>query len=158
MTIAVSVVVKPSSLLLTLMVALYAGVMMVALCIALGLVGELAIWPRLLLALVCVILACIGLVRAVYDRKNYHIDISGVGQIRLKEVRLAEVSPNPDGMLVILLADSTLWPWFLVLRLQDEAGRVHALSILRDSLSAQSFRSLAVACRWVAAHRISELN
>jgi toxin CptA len=158
MSIAVSVTVKPSNLLLALMIVLCTGVSMVALCIFLGLVGELGIWTRLFLGSVCASLAGDGFVRITNNRKNCHIDISGVGQIRVNGAGFAEVGPNPNGKLVILLADSTLWPWLLLLRLQDEAGKVHALPILRDSLSSESFRALAVACRWVAAHRISEIN
>ncbi|HXA48492.1 MAG TPA: flagellar hook-length control protein, partial [Burkholderiaceae bacterium] len=60
MSIAASVVVKPSRLLLTLMVALCVGVIAVAGCIGLGLVGELTPWLRLFLALVCTALAGIG--------------------------------------------------------------------------------------------------
>jgi toxin CptA len=158
MSIAVSVVVKPSNLLLTLMTALCTGVLLVGLCILLGLVGELAIWLRLILALICATMAVAGYAHVLRNRKSYHLDISGAGQIRLTSMAHEEVGSTTSGMLVILLPDSTLWPWLLLLRLQDEGGDVHALPILRDSLSADSFRALAVACRWVAAHRNSELS
>jgi toxin CptA len=158
MSIAASVVVKPSRRLLMLVTCLCLGVIAVAACVAFGLVGELSLWPKVTLTLTCTILAGTGFAQNLSNRKNYHLDISGVGQIRLHEVIHAKVDPKTDGILVILLADSTLWPWLLVLRLQDEGGRVYVLPILPDSLPAASFRSVAVACRWIAAHRFSAEN
>jgi toxin CptA len=158
MSIAASVVVKPSRWLLMLVAILCLGVIAVAACVAFGLVGELSLWLKVALPLSCTTLIGAGFAQNISNRKNYHLDIGGVGQIRLHELIHAKDDPKTDGILVILLADSTLWPWLLVLRLQDEGGRVYTLPILPDSLPAASFRAVAVACRWIAAHRFSAEN
>lgn len=165
MTIAVSVVVKPSRLLLSVLVLLCIGVALVGIAIGLGVVGELSAWVRLACLLCCFAAAGGGLVHAVKRRRNYYLDISGSGQIRLRhmahgpvDVFKSNIIPHEGGMLVVLLADSTLWPRFLMLRLQEDGGIVHVLPVLPDSLPVESFRALGVACRWIAAHRFSEIN
>ncbi len=156
----------PSKRLLTLVLVLCLYVMAIGCVIGLGAVGELAVWARLICALLCVSLAVAGFVRMLRRRKIHHLDISGSGQIRLRVVdatyremsNITPEAPNADGILVTLLADSTLWPHLLMLRLQDEGGWVHRLPILTDSLPAESFRAVSVACRWIAAHRFSRIN
>jgi hypothetical protein len=97
-------------------------------------------------------------------RRTWRLDISGTGQIRLhrtanvgqRRASGAEKSAADDGLLVILLADSTMWPRFLLLRLQDGEGGVHRVVILPDSLPFEAFRAVSVACRWIAAHRFPD--
>jgi hypothetical protein len=166
MSIAASVVVRPSRHLLTLVATLCLGVVAIGGVLALGALAELAFWTRLLCASACLLLAGGGFAATRRGRSAYRLDISGSGQIRLslcvpKAARATDIAasePNEGGMLVTLLADSTLWPHFMLLRLQDQSGRLHALPILPDSVSAESFRALSVACRWIAAHRVSEAN
>lgn len=166
MSIATSVLVIPSRSLLLMTAVLCVCTAAVGCAVGLGAVGELGAWAGWTCALGCVTLAGVGLLTMMQCRKIYHIDISGSGQIRLRFVapdpretpKLAAKEHNADGALVTLLADSTLWSRFLMLRLRDEGGRVHVLPILPDSVSAESFRALSVACRWIAAHRFSELN
>ena len=154
----------PSRSLLTLAVSLCLCAVAVGCAVGLGAVGELPFWLRVVCPIFCVAVACAGFSHLMLQRKIHHLDISGSGQIRLRSVRCDQqektdiAQRNIDGMLVVLLADSTLWPHFLLLRLQDEHGQVHALPILFDSLSTESFRAVSVACRWIAAHRFSETN
>lgn len=65
----------------------------------------------------------------------------GMGRIRRLQVRL--------------LADSTLWPGLLVLRLQGEQGKPIALMLFADSVPPGEFRRLAVALRSHAAQAVS---
>ena len=163
MSIAASVVVSPSKHLLTLAAALCLCVVAIGGALAVGAVGDMALWARLLGASACLLLAGGGFATTLRGQNTYRLDISGSGQIRLLSrapnsphaTDSAACKPNQDGMLVTLLADSTLWPHFMLLRLEDESGRLHALPILPDSVSAESFRALSVACRWIAAHRFS---
>jgi toxin CptA len=158
MSIATSVVVKPSRLMLALVGVLCLGVVFVGIVIGLGMVGELPTWQRMLFAISCILLAPIGFLRTVRMQKFVRLDISGTGQIRLSNsasrsaARENRVSTSTDGTLVSLLPDSTIWPRFLLLRLQAEDGKVYIVPIWPDSLPAESLRAVAVACRWVAAH------
>jgi hypothetical protein len=149
--------------LLALVAALCLGVVAIGGALALGALGDMALWARLLCATACLSLAGGGFAATLRGRNAYRLDISGSGQIRLtllarstsRATEITASDPNEGGMLVTLLADSTLWPHFMLLRLQDQNGRLHALPILPDSVSAESFRALSVACRWIAAHRFS---
>jgi len=143
------------------------AVLLVAGMIGSGLSGDLPQHVRLIIAVICLLLAFMGFFRAFGARKTFHIDISGVGQIRLgQDIDLAasalraqnEVRGQSSGEVVQLLADSTLWPHFMLLRLQSDAGRIISVPVLRDCMSEESFRALAVACHWIAAQNAGAEN
>jgi hypothetical protein len=158
MSIAVSAVIHPSRqlrLALALMcLALVAG--------AVKTFMDNPLPERFLLAGLCILAAFLGFFQSTRKRKTFHIDISGIGQIRLQDYYEVAVSDRPGnpgrkgdgGQLVRLRGDSTLWPNLLLLRLQPESGPPMVLPVLSDSVNAQEFRALAVACRWIAAHNI----
>ncbi|MYM66658.1 hypothetical protein GTP45_07410 [Pseudoduganella sp. FT55W] len=53
------------------------------------------------------------------------------------------------------LGGSTLWPRLLLLRLQDETGRVQLLTVLPDCVARQQWRTVALACRAAARAQIN---
>lgn len=133
--------------------------------VAMGWIGEISLLARLMTGGICLLAAGTGLSRALRVQKTYKIDISGVGQIRLAGItpRSASsssapaplVSPRVDtgrSEVVRLMDGSTLWPYLMLLRLQAEDGRVTIVPVLPDCVSVATFRALAVACRWIAAH------
>jgi hypothetical protein len=158
MSIAVSVVVKPSRLLLITVGSMCFGIAVAAGMIGFAKVGELSLYPRLAIAGGCFFAGLSGFYWTVQARKTFHIDISGVGQIRLVETSVLAASSRQDewlnsnngGAVVRLMSDSTIWPYLLLLRLQDERHRIKVLPILRDCVAADGFRALSVACRWIA--------
>jgi hypothetical protein len=163
MSIAVSAVVKPSRLLFTAVCALCVGVAFAGLMVGFGQVGDLS-WPvRLSLAIFSVFLACFGVCHTVRHQNPIHIDISGVGRLRLTKfdepIGSCQEKNWPhvkdDGEAVRLLSDSTLWPHLLLLRLKTENGKITVVPVLPDSVSRDAFRALSVACRWIAAHNNS---
>ncbi len=102
---------------------------------------------------------------AIQYQRCYQIDISGIGQIRLTGKKsFSEVIsvypkiwrlPNEvirEGELVVIEPGTTLWAHLILLRLKSQTGDISNLIILRDSTSAESFRKLSVACRWILAH------
>ncbi len=160
MSIAVSAVVKPSRLLLTMVGGMCTGIVFVGLMIGAGQIGDLAFLPKISFAVVCVFLAIFGFFRTVQTRKTHHIDISDIGQIRLAEYSPLATSPSQivlsqvrcTGDVVSLMADSTLWSRMLLLRLKTKDQRIMVLPVLPDSINGCGFRALSVACRWIAAH------
>jgi toxin CptA len=160
MSIAVSAVVRPSRLLLAAIGAMCLCILSVAVTVGFGAVGELPFGSRVAIAVICAGTAFSCFFAAIQSRKTFHIDISGVGQIRLSQdndaAGISGSRERPDqrgsGEVVQLLADSTIWPGMLLLRLAGQNRRVTNLLILPDSLAAQDFRALSVACRWIAAH------
>jgi len=157
MSIAVSVIVRPSRLMLAMVCAMCALAAASGVAAALECVRDRApaVWvPVVVFSL---FLAVFGFYHGIRCRKPIHIDISGSGQIRLRQVSAAascaekswpHLQENMDA--VRLLNDSTIWPHLLLLRLQSDSGKITVLPILPDSVSRDSFRALSVACRWVA--------
>jgi toxin CptA len=160
MSIAVSAVVKPSRCLLAMVGCICMGVVFVGLMIGAGQLGGLAFSLRVSIALCCTFLAFFGLYYTVQTRKTHHIDISGIGQIRIVEYSTLAASSSKfvsspwqdTGEVVSLMANSTLWPSVLLLRLKHEDQRITTLSIFPDSIDTEGFRALSVACHWIAAH------
>ena len=153
MSIAVSAVVKPSTLLLGMVTCMSVGISLLGIAIGFGGIGELPSTLRIAYALFSIFLAIFGFYWTVKSRKTHHIDISGIGQIRLGEYRHSSaqgaVVEDGDSELVTLMSDSTLWPHLLVLRLRGADEQTKIILILRDSVGHEIFRSLSVACRWI---------
>jgi toxin CptA len=121
-------------------------------------VGELPVYLRLFTAAGCLFSAVLGFYWHIREKKSFHIDISGIGQIRLTEYsgagssdwRSERLSEKGSGEIYRLMPDSTIWPYLLLLRLQHER-RVIVLPVLYGSVAPGNFRTLSVACRWIAA-------
>jgi hypothetical protein len=160
MSIAVSAVVRPSRWLLAAVAVICLCILAVGAAVGFEMVGELPFSSRAIIAGICGGIAVLGFFRAVCTRKTFRIDISGVGQIRLVEDNDAAISSTtgqgPDqrgsGEVVQLMADSTIWPTLLLLRLKGQDRQITQLVILPDCIAADGFRALSVACRWIAAH------
>ncbi|WP_089399418.1 protein YgfX [Noviherbaspirillum humi] len=159
MSIAVSVTVVPSRMLRILSGMLCLSILSAAGTIAFGYIGELSPVFRITLALAMVFAALLGFYHTARQQKALHIDITGSGQFRIAEISSADAScMDASWPQVIkmsrpcrLLESSTLWPCLLLLRLQEPEGKTRTIRILPDSLEGDSFRSLAAACRWMAA-------
>ena len=151
MSIALSIMVKPSRLLLAMVGVMCACIVLAGALLGLGIVSELASWSRVAVTAGCIGVAFTAFVGQLRRRSVWWIDISADGQIRLTQAPVATGSQWP-GKLVRLTPDSTLWSHLLMLRLQTEDGRSSVLPVLPDSVTKEEFRALAVACRWVAAH------
>lgn len=160
MSIAVSVVVYPSRILRILLFSVTTLVSGIGIAVIAGWLGELDLLLRALTGASFVFMAFFGFYHGVRHRKTLHIDISGSGQIRIAEEVPSnpcgsEGSPHlkPNGMVVEMQDDSTLWPGLLVLRLRAGDGRMTVVPILQDCVSKDAFRALSVACKWIAARR-----
>jgi toxin CptA len=161
MSIAISAVVKSSRLASALLAILSVGSAAIGLAIVCGTVSELPFLMRAAIAIGCMFAACYGLCSASSNsEKRHHIDISGIGKIRLVEYNALADSTFPDagkpvadaGEVVSLMGDSTLWSFLLLLRFTTENRRVKTILILPDSVDRDVFRALSVACRWIVAH------
>jgi hypothetical protein len=128
-----------------------------------GKVGDLPLPIQLSLGIFSVFLAFFGFYHTVRHQKTHHIDISGVGQLRVTKVDASTSScqeknwphVKDHGEVCRLLKDSTIWPHLLLLRLQADNGKMIVVPVLPDCVSRDSFRALSVACRWIAAHNNS---
>lgn len=163
MSIAVSTIVKPSRCLFAMVCLMCAGAICAGGMVGFGKVGDLSFPIRFLLGIFSVFLAFFGFYHTVRQQKTHHIHISGIGQLRVAEIDASDGScqeknwphVKDNGEPVRLLKDSTLWPHLLLLRLQDDSGKTRVVPVLPDCVSRDSFRALAVACAWIAAHNNS---
>jgi len=159
MSIAIYAVIKPSPTLHVLTCGMCLGVLSIAAAVALGLVGQL-LPPalRILISVCCTFIAFSAFYQRLCSRSEFHIHISGSGQIRLAECKPAGPgSTNKSsslakmGMEARLMPATTIWPWLLLLRLQLDDRSVVVVPIFPDCVPANTFRTLSVACRWLAA-------
>jgi toxin CptA len=135
MSIAVSVIVRPSSGLRALHAGLCCCVMAsAAVCLDTG-------WAAPSL---CVLAGLAGALCGRPPRIARRLDISGVGQLRLTVYQ-------EGGAALRLLEGSTIWPGLLLLRLGGEDGAVRWLTVLPDSVTRAEWRVLSLACRALAA-------
>lgn len=124
---------------------------------------ELSAGIRLQISAIASISSALAVFKASRHRKTFHIDISGIGQIRLTQYsgvsafheksRLA--LDGISGDVVHLSPDSVLWPQFLLLRVKSGQGAVSSIPVLPDSISGPGFAELSVACRYLAARNAS---
>lgn len=163
MSIAISVVVKPSRLLRILTFGISSILLVISLVSGLGLIGNLTGAVRATIVISSFFPAFFGFYHTVRNRKVLHIDITSLGQIRLREID-AKIScqtqkrphVNSLGTVVRLSRDSTIWPQLLLLRFKADTGETVVAPILPDCVSRDGFRALSVACRWIAAHNYSD--
>ncbi|KQV79911.1 hypothetical protein ASD15_18055 [Massilia sp. Root351] len=141
MSIAVTVVVRPSVRLRLLQ----AGFAACALAVA-------VLLPAPFLSISCGLASLAALCCALRSAKTHRLDISGVGQIRLAVYLLSADSTTPAK--VEMQPGSTCWPWLLLLRLRHGDGAVTLLVVLPDSVAPGQFRPLALACRACAAKKL----
>jgi hypothetical protein len=163
--IAVSVVVHPSRGLLLSVCAMAFMALLAAILILFD-AYELSAGIRLQISAIASISGALAVFKASRHRKTFHIDISGIGQIRLTQYsgvsafheksRLA--LDGISGDVVHLSPDSVLWPQFLLLRLKSGHGAVFSIPVLPDSISGPGFAELSVACRYLAARNANGKN
>ncbi len=161
MSIAVSAVAKPSRVALGMIGTISIVTALIGILTGAGYVGELSFSARSSIALGCVGAGLWALCCARQIRKTHHIDISGIGQIRLAEDNVLAAASFSEieshgrlaGEVVSLMDDSTLWSFLLILRFKGEDQQIKTLVVLPDSVDNDVFRTLSVACRWIAAHR-----
>jgi len=158
MSIATSVVVRPSRLLSMMLIAMSIFLLMSALLLLRSPFDQTVLVFRQLLALVCVGSSFYSFLCSVRSRKIFFIDISGTGVIRLRQTDQVALPESPEllsdpqdsGEVVQLLGNSTLWSMLLLLRFQLANGSVKSVIICPDSLDEVAFRTLSTACRWIA--------
>jgi hypothetical protein len=160
MSIAVSIVIKPSRLVFAATSAICLGCALIGAAVGLGRIGEQPFAMRIAIAAACIAASLGAFCYAAWSRKAHHVDISGIGQIRLMETTAVaglvsgdnSIGGRRTGEVVTLMDDSTLWPGLMVLRLQTADRRIRTVIVLPDSVDRHGFRALSVACRWIAAH------
>ncbi len=159
MSIAVSAVIRPSRYLAFFNVG-FAGFFVLTGVLAMaGQLGPFPFYGRVVLMPVCLTAALVLVLGYFKTRKTLRIDISGNGQIRLKEYRgnefdaSAKSMDSPEEQPYELMEKSTIWPGLLILLLRTETGKKAGILIFPDAVQPGEFQSLYTACRWIDAHK-----
>lgn len=153
MSIAVTAVVRSSRILFWLVSVMCASLVFVAAIIVSGRIGNLSTVAEIALGVMCIVVALYAFISVNRNRQTHVLHISGTGQIRLAALQAHELSvagaDDEQGELVRLLPVSTLWPSLLLLHLQSEQQQTRIVAVLPDSVPAESFKALSLACRWI---------
>jgi len=138
MSIAVSVLVRPSRAHQLLLAAAAVG----HVCLALAMTPWTSFVPvgTPALALLPALAAGTLAAAAVRRPKPHHIDISGTGELRVTVQQGLRVAP-----VACLLPGSVVWPPLMVLRWQVPGAPARTLLVWRDAVDAPAWRALAVA-------------
>lgn len=156
MSLAVSVIVKPSRLLLVLIAVIF--ITAISISIFLGLNNKFPYLIRVLFSSLGLFLSFFGFCHIVKTRKNLHISISNVGQIRINKLDCSphdaqRANINNESNLVYLLNDSVILPYLIILHLSTKSGKIIIVPILPGVISRDDFRALLVACKWITNHQ-----
>ncbi len=150
MSIALSAIIRPSKLLFFLSLTMCACIATVGLLVGLNLAGNFIFAARLAIACLSIVLVFLALFQISRKRKTFRIDISGIGQIRLVQYEPSHREYDATWETVRLAKATILWPGLMFLCLESGEGRTTLLPVMPDSVSAEEFRGLSVACRWIA--------
>ena len=160
MSIAISAEIRPSRTFSFFYLGFAAAFFMTGILTSLGKIGNFETIARQLLALSMFLVACFLIFSYFRSRKTLLIDISGNGQIRLKEYRRSVSKPSTEDVrfsayseIWELSENSTVWPTFMILQLKAENGKKAKVLICRDCLKKEQFKSLYTSIRWIEAHR-----
>lgn len=140
MSIAVSVLVRPSRIQRFVWGGCGLALLASALAIGLAAPGQVRLAPLVAAALAAAGSAVLG--TAALPSKTHRIDISGTGDLRVTVQQ--DVGLPPEGNAV-LLPGSVVWPMLMVLRYAAPGTGPRVLYVWRDSVDAAVWRALAVA-------------
>jgi hypothetical protein len=77
--------------------------------------------------------------------------ITDSGQMRLSRLGQGHLASGDQADIVQMMPDSTIWPFFILLRLRKQNKKLIVVPFFPGDLSPELFRRLSVACRWIAA-------
>jgi toxin CptA len=157
MSIAVTAVVRHSRMLRLAVVVM--GAISIAAAVLLAFGGAdaevpLPQWVRGVIALLIIAGAMQTVRHHLRAVPPVTIDISAAGAIRLSGAQHTVTPPAAPGEPCCwnLLPGTTISEYCMILRLENTDGQHQTLMVLPDTVPPTSFRALAVACRWIAAH------
>ena len=160
MSIAISAEIRPSRIFFFFYVGFAAVFLLTGVLISLGKIGSFEDNTRQWLALLMSLTSFFLIFIYFSSRKTLLIDISGNGQIRLKEYRRSVSKPSTEDVRSPVYTEtwelsenSTIWPTFMILQLKAENGKKAKILICRDCLKKEQFKSLYTSIRWIEAHR-----
>ena len=150
MSIAVTAVIRPSLRISIATHILCIVILLAGIAVGYGAMGSFSPSGRILIAAISIPASFLAII--LFRRREFPVRLEILDS---GEIWLARMETNSDKMdfgrqRVELTGDTTLWPNLMILRLRAEDGRVLVVRVLPDTVSAQEYRALSVALRWIA--------
>jgi len=143
MSIAASVIVRPSRIHRLLLLGWGLALAAAALAVAVGTPARFPAAPGL--ALLLAVTGAIVAGGAARHPKTHRIDISGTGALRVTVQQDVGTAAMPAALAVAALTGSVAWPVLALLRCQVPGAPVLVLPVWRDSVDPAGWRALMVA-------------
>ena len=161
MSIAISARVRPSRLFLLLVVAMACFFAGIAIGVHTGNLGAFVPYGSEGIVAISVLMVILLAYAYLRYRKNFQVDISGTGQIRVQSADRSVQNKKENGKkenesseeVYQIVKGSTIWPNLLFLHLQSGTGKKAVIRIFPDSVSQAEFRALYIACQWIMARQ-----
>ncbi|RJX32596.1 MAG: flagellar hook-length control protein [Oxalobacter sp.] len=151
MSIALSATIRPSRHLTIALWGMSLVVMGGVLITLFELSGKFSFDAKMITTVASLLGVGIGCYRFHRRQRIWCIAISGTGHIRLGFPKSAQYKEEAGSKVFKMMPHATLWHNMLLLRLRAEDGQTISLRILPDSVTAEEFRALSVALRWIVA-------
>ncbi|MGS0742030.1 hypothetical protein ACVBEF_09380 [Glaciimonas sp. GG7] len=157
-SIAVLAQVFPSVSLFLMVTILALTMFLIGALVGFGVIGKLDSAVSVVLSFFSMLLSIYWWLNYRRSRHSVRIIIHANGQIGVVEIAANSAIDNANQVstIVHLLIGSTLWARLLLLHFRLDDGRMKFVVILPDCVSEDVFRTLSVACRWIASRGDSD--
>lgn len=151
MSIATSVLIRPSKIMRRLLLFIVGCSCLAWICV----LSWFLLPTNLALAGVCLLITLLVFyvlsrktIRSALQTTDIQLDVTGSGDVLLR--KLDASGRVFESYAVKLRSPLILWSSLQILSLQNESGAMMRLLILRDSVSVDGFRRLSLAFHWLA--------
>ena len=160
MSIAVSAKIAPSRFFMVCTFGMAAMMVLTGFLIVSGQTGTFDLFSRMIVTVICFVSAGFFIFLHFRSKKSFWIDISGSGQIRIREdVRNVSVQnfrqeqTVPDAEVFYMVNGSTIWPILLLLHVEFDSKQRKFITIFSDSVNEEALKALYIACQWLVVHQ-----
>lgn len=160
MSIAISAQINPSRFFSACVLGMAFILGLTALLVISELTGEFDLYGRVIVTISSLIAAAFFIFLDFRSKKSFWIDISGSGQIHIREYignvsiqTLNKKKAVQDAEAFFMANGSTIWPGLLLLNLSSDSKKKKFLWIFFDSVREDEFKALYIACQWLTMHK-----
>lgn len=153
MSIAIQKLLQPPLPIIAAVRIICSGFLFLAVAVGFEFGVEMVPQQKIFTIAVCLIASFCGIYYSCRLVKSFYISISSHGSIALTIGVSASgdeaINAGSGPQAAELMAGTTVWPSLIILRLQLADGRIVCIPVIKGFTDEQSFRILAVACKWI---------
>lgn len=160
MTIAVSAQIKPSRFFSSCIFGMAIMLLLTGLLVISEQAGTFSLAGRMIVTAVSLVSALFLVFLHFRSKKTVQIDISGSGQIHIREdihnvsaqvSRQKQIASDAD--VFYLVNGSVIWPSLLLLHVESDSKEKKYLMIFSDAVKEEEFKALYIACQWLIVYQ-----